>query len=105
MIQIQPAEGIQLHFHTKVPGGGMRLRYTDLEFSYSREFAGRLPEASAHLSEALRLDPKDVLALTLLGKIRLQQGDRAAARELFRRALALDPRNPDAQQGMSALSR
>jgi cytochrome c-type biogenesis protein CcmH/NrfG len=49
------------------------------------------------------LDPKDVLALTLLGKIRLQQGDRAAARELFRRALALDPRNPDALQGMSAL--
>jgi glucose-6-phosphate 1-dehydrogenase len=45
VIQIQPAEGIQLHFHTKVPGEGMHLRLTDLEFSYSREFAGRLPEA------------------------------------------------------------
>jgi len=45
VIQIQPAEGIQLHFHTKVPGDGMRLRLTDLEFSYSREFTGRLPEA------------------------------------------------------------
>ncbi|MFM8890482.1 MAG: glucose-6-phosphate dehydrogenase, partial [Planctomycetia bacterium] len=45
VIQIQPAEGIQLHFHTKVPGAGMRLRLTDLEFSYSREFTGRLPEA------------------------------------------------------------
>ncbi len=45
VIQIQPAEGIQLHFHTKVPGEGMRLRLTDLEFSYSREFSGRLPEA------------------------------------------------------------
>ncbi len=45
VIQIQPAEGIQLHFHTKVPGAGMRLRMTDLEFSYSREFHGRLPEA------------------------------------------------------------
>ena len=45
VIQIQPAEGIQLHFHTKVPGGGMKLRLTDLEFSYSREFMGRLPEA------------------------------------------------------------
>ena len=45
VIQIQPAEGIQLHFHTKVPGDGMRLRLTDLEFSYSREFSGRLPEA------------------------------------------------------------
>jgi glucose-6-phosphate 1-dehydrogenase len=45
VIQIQPAEGIQLHFHTKVPGGGMKLRFTDLEFSYSKEFSGRLPEA------------------------------------------------------------
>jgi len=45
VIQIQPAEGIQLHFHTKVPGDGMKLRLTDLEFSYSREFHGRLPEA------------------------------------------------------------
>jgi glucose-6-phosphate 1-dehydrogenase len=45
VIQIQPAEGIQLHFHTKVPGAGMQLRLTDLEFSYSREFSGRLPEA------------------------------------------------------------
>ena len=45
VIQIQPAEGIQLHIHTKVPGEGMRLRYTDLEFSYSRQFGGRLPEA------------------------------------------------------------
>jgi glucose-6-phosphate 1-dehydrogenase len=45
VIQIQPAEGIQLHFHTKVPGDGMRLRLTDLDFSYSRDFPGRLPEA------------------------------------------------------------
>ncbi|MCE9631640.1 MAG: glucose-6-phosphate dehydrogenase, partial [Planctomycetia bacterium] len=45
VIQIQPAEGIQLHFQTKVPGAGMNLRLTDLEFSYSRQFKGRLPEA------------------------------------------------------------
>jgi glucose-6-phosphate 1-dehydrogenase len=45
VIQIQPAEGIQLHFRTKVPGDGMRLRMTDLSFSYSREFRARLPEA------------------------------------------------------------
>jgi glucose-6-phosphate 1-dehydrogenase len=55
VIQIQPAEGIQLHFHTKVPGEGMRLRLTDLEFSYSREFEGRLPEAY----EPLLLDVLD----------------------------------------------
>ena len=36
VIQIQPAEGIQLHFQTKVPDAGMKLRLTDLEFSFQR---------------------------------------------------------------------
>src|SRR6185369_793268 len=31
VIQIQPAEGIQLHLQTKVPDQGMRLRLTELE--------------------------------------------------------------------------
>ena len=30
VIQMQPAEGIQLHFQTKVPDAGMKLRLTDL---------------------------------------------------------------------------
>src|SRR5207253_4145774 len=34
VIQVQPAEGIQLHFQTKVPDAGMQLRLTDLEFSF-----------------------------------------------------------------------
>ena len=49
VIQIQPAEGIQLHFQTKVPDAGMRLRMTDLEFSFSREFKGAMPEAYERL--------------------------------------------------------
>src|SRR5262249_17238892 len=32
VIQIQPAEGIQLHFQTKVPDAGIRLQTTDLDF-------------------------------------------------------------------------
>ena len=36
VIQIQPAEGIQLHFQTKVPDAGMRLRTTDLDFPLCR---------------------------------------------------------------------
>ena len=35
VIQIQPAEGIQLHFQTKVPDAGMRLRTTDLDFRFA----------------------------------------------------------------------
>lgn len=49
VIQVQPAEGIQLHFQTKVPDAGMRLRQTDLDFSYQREFRGTIPEAYERL--------------------------------------------------------
>jgi glucose-6-phosphate 1-dehydrogenase len=49
VIQIQPAEGIQLHFQTKVPDAGMRFRLTDLNFSFQREFAGELPDAYQRL--------------------------------------------------------
>ena len=45
VVQVQPAEGIQLHFETKVPDAGMSLRQTDLSFSYRREFRGEVPEA------------------------------------------------------------
>jgi glucose-6-phosphate 1-dehydrogenase len=49
VIQVQPAEGIQLHFQTKVPDAGMRLQQTDLEFRFQREFRGTLPEAYERL--------------------------------------------------------
>ncbi len=49
VIQIQPGEGIQLHFQTKVPDEGMKLRLTDLDFDYRREFNCALPEAYERL--------------------------------------------------------
>lgn len=49
VIQVQPAEGIQLHFQTKVPDAGMRMRQTDLDFRYDREFRGSMPEAYERL--------------------------------------------------------
>src|SRR3954452_9742240 len=49
VIQVQPAEGIQLEFQTKVPDAGMRLRQTDLDFRYQREFRGMIPEAYERL--------------------------------------------------------
>jgi glucose-6-phosphate 1-dehydrogenase len=45
VVQIQPAEGIQLHFQTKVPDGEMKLRMTELDFQFAREFAGQMPDA------------------------------------------------------------
>jgi glucose-6-phosphate 1-dehydrogenase len=49
VIQIQPAEGIELKFQTKVPEAGMRTRMTDLDFSFQQEFKGELPDAYQRL--------------------------------------------------------
>ena len=49
IMQIQPAEGIQLQFQTKVPDAGMKLRMTDLDFRFRAQFAGDLPEAYQRL--------------------------------------------------------
>jgi glucose-6-phosphate 1-dehydrogenase len=49
VIQVQPAEGMQLQFETKVPDAGMKLRQTALDFRYQREFRGMIPEAYERL--------------------------------------------------------
>jgi glucose-6-phosphate 1-dehydrogenase len=49
VVQVQPAEGIQLHFQTKVPDAEMRLRQTDLSFNYQSEFKQPIPEAYERL--------------------------------------------------------
>lgn len=49
VIQIQPAEGIQLHFQTKVPDAGVQLRLTDLNFRFRDKFAGTMPDAYQRL--------------------------------------------------------
>ena len=49
VIQVQPAEGIQIHFQTKVPDAGMKMRQTDLSFNYQKEFRGSMPEAYERL--------------------------------------------------------
>lgn len=49
VIQIQPAEGIQLNFQTKVPDQGMKLRTTDLDFRFRQSFGGELPDAYQRL--------------------------------------------------------
>ncbi len=49
VVQIQPAEGIQLHFLTKVPDAGMQLRLTDLDFRFDREFPAGMPDAYQRL--------------------------------------------------------
>ena len=49
VIQVQPAEGIQLHFQSKVPDAGMRLRLANLDFRFQHEFSEQLPDAYQRL--------------------------------------------------------
>ncbi len=49
VIQIQPAEGIQLQLETKVPDAGMKLRLTDLDFSFLKEFHAEIPDSYQRL--------------------------------------------------------
>jgi len=49
LIQIQPAEGIQLYFQTKVPDAGMHSRLTNLDFRFDEQFAKSLPDAYERL--------------------------------------------------------
>ena len=49
VIQVQPAEGLQLHFQTKVPDAGMKVRLTDLNFNFRDRFTGGMPEAYQRL--------------------------------------------------------
>jgi glucose-6-phosphate 1-dehydrogenase len=49
VIQIQPAEGIQMSLQTKVPDAGMKLRMTDLDFSFRKEFHADIPDSYQRL--------------------------------------------------------
>jgi glucose-6-phosphate 1-dehydrogenase len=49
VIQIQPAEGIQLYFQNKVPDAGMKLRTQELDFRFRKQYENPLPEAYQRL--------------------------------------------------------
>ena len=47
VIQVQPAEGIQLQFYTKVPDAGMKLRQTELSFRFHEFFRAGCPRPTS----------------------------------------------------------
>ncbi|TWU60194.1 Glucose-6-phosphate 1-dehydrogenase [Rubripirellula tenax] len=49
VIQIQPAEGIQLHFETKVPDSEMKTRTSTMDFSFQQASGTELPDAYQRL--------------------------------------------------------
>ena len=60
----------------------------------------RFGEARAALEDAIRLNPKSANYETNLGNVLGEQGDRPAAAEHFRRALAIDPHFTPARHGL-----
>ncbi len=49
LIQIQPAEGIQIYFQTKVPDTEMQMRQTAFRFNFRDSYKDELPEAYQRL--------------------------------------------------------
>ncbi|RCS55990.1 glucose-6-phosphate dehydrogenase [Bremerella cremea] len=49
VIQIQPAEGIQMQIQSKVPDEGMSTRLTSLDFRFCQQYNGELPDAYQRL--------------------------------------------------------
>tara|TARA_R110002049_G_scaffold285698_4_gene467140 strand:- start:327043 stop:328497 length:1455 start_codon:yes stop_codon:yes gene_type:complete len=49
VIQVQPAEGIQLHFETKVPDSEMKTRTSTLDFDFRQASGGSMPDAYQRL--------------------------------------------------------
>ena len=49
VIQIQPAEGIQIHFQSKVPDQGMTLRTSELVFRFDTNNNAAMPDAYQRL--------------------------------------------------------
>lgn len=63
---------------------------------------GRLGEADAHISAALKIDPTNAEAWTVLAWLRLRQGRRAEAGEAARWALRIDPASAAAAAALKA---
>ena len=49
MIQLQPAEGIEMHFETKVPESEMKTRTSMLNFDFNESSSGGMPDAYQRL--------------------------------------------------------
>lgn len=49
LIQVQPAEGIQMYFQSKTPDAGMRLRNSTLDFRFYHGDPKKMPDAYQRL--------------------------------------------------------
>ncbi len=62
VIQIQPAEGIQLHFESKVPNEDMRLRLSQLDYRFDGHQTGELQDSYQRLLQDAMLGDASLFA-------------------------------------------
>jgi tetratricopeptide (TPR) repeat protein len=63
----------------------------------------KYPDAKQKLEKSVGINPQDVQALVWLAQAYQNSGDRAKACEYYKKALAIDPSQPDALKGIKAL--
>jgi Tfp pilus assembly protein PilF len=77
--------------------------YSQIGMEYGK--MGKYPEALEALDTAQRLDGGFAMTYYYLGNIHAIQGDRAQAREDYRRVMALDPNNAPASEALARMGR
>jgi adenylate cyclase len=79
------------------------LRFSDSTEGLSRVVAASLPRAETAAARAVQLDPNFADGYVALGAVRDRHGQFLLADELYSKALALDPNNPEALHAYSLL--
>lgn len=105
----KPPEGLeeidfQFLLHLKKKPGDVRERASILT-SYGIYMAaiGKLPEAQQKILEAIRLNPKEVLAYINLGNLMDELGKKTEAEKAYFKAVQLDPENVRAHYNLGLL--
>jgi cytochrome c-type biogenesis protein CcmH/NrfG len=62
-----------------------------------------LHKATAEYQKIAELDPKDIDSLVMLGRLQKAEVKPAEAEKTYRKALAIDPENEEAQVGLASV--
>jgi len=92
-------DGVTLWEHALVVGGNSTVSQTNL--GVALEKAARYDEAAAHLTEAVRLEPRNARALVDLADVEFARGRWAEAASGYARALELDPEDAATRQSLA----
>jgi type IV pilus assembly protein PilF len=92
-------DGVQVNPATAIPGATeaepKKRAAVRLQLASNYYQSGQLQIAMETVNAAIALDPDSALAYGLLGLMMMDAGQQVKAEESFRRAMALDGKNPD----------